>query len=29
MNIGTIGVAIAGLCLVAFVFIGIKRGWIK
>jgi hypothetical protein len=29
MNIGTIGVAIAGLVLALFVFIGVKRGWIK
>lgn len=29
MNIGTIGVAVAGLFLAVFVLIGIKRGWIK
>jgi hypothetical protein len=29
MNIGTIGVGIAGFLLVCFVLIGIKRGWIK
>jgi len=29
MNIAVIGVAIAGFGLMAFVYIGIKRGWIK
>ena len=29
MNIGTISVAIALACITAFVFIGIKRGWVK
>jgi hypothetical protein len=29
MNIGTIGVAIAGIALAIFVLIGIKCGWIK
>lgn len=29
MNIGTISVGIALVFIAAFVFIGIKRGWIK
>ena len=29
MNIGTIGVAIAGAIFAVYVFIGIKHGWIK
>jgi len=29
MNIGVISVIIAGVALMAFVLIGIKRGWIK
>jgi len=29
MNIGVVSVAIAGVILMAFVIIGIKRGWIK
>jgi hypothetical protein len=29
MNIGVIGVGIAGIGLMIFVWIGIKRGWIK
>jgi hypothetical protein len=29
MNIGTIGVALAGAIFAVYVYIGIKRGWIK
>ncbi len=29
MNVGTIGVAIALAFITAFVFIGIKKGWVK
>lgn len=29
MNVGTISVAIALAILAAYVFIGIKKGWIK
>jgi len=29
MNIGTIGVALVGLGFAVYVYIGIKRGWIK
>ena len=29
MNIGTIGVALAGAIFAIYVFTGIKKGWIK